>query len=132
MYLDTDCILALIKESDWLKEPVQKRLLKEKGLCTSVLSVIECKLIFAREEKLETSLLVEDKITKEHIKLLPLDEKVLTLSNDLQKRYPILGIFDSIHIGTAIINKERILSSDHLFPQIAEISVENPLIDKRK
>jgi len=131
MYLDTDCILALIKESDWLKEPVRKRLLKEKGLCTSVLSIIECKLIFAREENLETSLRVEKKVLHERIKLLPLDDKVLTMSNTLQKKYPILGIFDSIHIGTAIISNERILSTDHIFPQIAEIIVENPLTDEK-
>ena len=40
MYLDTDCILALVKDSDWLKKPVQRRLKQEKKLSTSVLSIV--------------------------------------------------------------------------------------------
>ena len=59
VYLDTDCVLALVKESDWLKDAVTKRLRKEKKLYISVLSVVESRLILTREENLNVALRVE-------------------------------------------------------------------------
>ena len=47
MYLDTDIILALIKKDDWLRPYVDMK--KIKNPTTSVLTVIECKLVISRE-----------------------------------------------------------------------------------
>ena len=103
VYLDTDCILALVKDSDWLKEPVQKRLKHEKKLFTSVLSVVECRLVLLRESTSKEAFSVEDVIKEWNIKLIPLDNKTLERSNKLMKEFDFLGTFDAIHITTAFL-----------------------------
>lgn len=126
MYLDTDCILALVKDSDWLKEPVQKRLKHEKKLISSVLSVVECRLVLLRESTPEEAFSVEEAIKKWKIKLIPLDKKTLERSKKLMQEFDFLGTFDAIHIATAVLHKEGILSTDHLFSLIPKLKVEDP------
>lgn len=126
MYLDTDCILALVKESDWLKEPVEGRVKGEKKLVTSILTVIECRLVLLREATTEEAFRVENVIKTWKIKLIPLDEKVMKRSKKLMQQNDFLGTFDSIHIATALINNEPILSTDHVFSLIPELDVEDP------
>ncbi len=126
VYLDTDCILALVKDSDWLKKPVEQRIKKEKRLCTSVLSVVESRLILMREENIESALGVEEKLKNLHIKLLPLEENILSESNSLMEEFDFLATFDALHIATAKLHKEKILSTDHIFKLIPDLSVEDP------
>jgi uncharacterized protein with PIN domain len=126
VYLDTDCILALVKDSDWLKAPVEKRLKNEKRLVTSALTVVECRLVLLREASLQDAFRVEDVIKKWKIKLIPLDDKVLERSKKLIQQNDFLATFDSIHIATALMNNEQILSTDHVFSLIPELVVEDP------
>jgi predicted nucleic acid-binding protein len=126
VYLDTDCILALVKDSDWLKAPVEKRLRGEKRLFTSVLTIVECRLVLLREATTEEVFRVEEIIKKWKIKLIPLDESVMKRSKKLMRQNEFLGTFDSIHIATALIHKEQILSTDHVFSLIPELDVEDP------
>ena len=115
MYLDTDCILALVKDSDLLKKPVQRSLKSEKKLLTSVLSIVECRLVLLRESIPEEAFRVEKEIKKWKIKLIPLDEKILNKGKKLMQEFDFLGTFDALHIATAIIQNEKIMSSDHVF-----------------
>jgi len=126
VYLDTDCILTLVKDKDWLKKPVEKRIKNEKKLCTSVLSVVESRLILIREENIDSALSVEEKIKNMNIKLLPLDEQILKESNHLMWQFDFLGTFDALHIATAKLKKEKILSTDHIFELIPGLPVEDP------
>lgn len=126
MYLDTDCILALVKDSDWLKKPVQRRLKSEKKLSTSVLSIVECRLVLLRESIPEEAFSVEEEIKKWKIKLIPLDEKILNKGKKLMQEFDFLGTFDALHIATAIIQSEKIMSSDHVFSLIPELEVVDP------
>lgn len=126
VYLDTDCIIALVKENDWLKTAVKNRLKKEKKLCTSVITVIECRLVLTRENTIEEALSVEKIISRYKIKLLPLNEKILAKSKHLIKKFEFLGTFDSLHAATALLYKEKILSTDHVFLLISKLDVEDP------
>lgn len=126
VYLDTDCILALVKDSDWLKSPVQKRIKNEKRLCTSVLSVVESRLVLMREEDIGSVLGIQEKLKSLKIKLLPLEENILSESNNLMKDFDFLATFDAIHIATAKFHKEKILSTDHIFKLIPGLPVEDP------
>ncbi|UCE38320.1 MAG: PIN domain-containing protein [Thermoplasmata archaeon] len=126
MYLDTDCILALVKEKDWLKKSVEKRIKKEKKLCTSVLSVVESRLVLIRDENIDVALRVEDILKNLKIKLLPLDERILKESNKMMKQFDFLGTFDSLHIATAKLHGEKILSTDHIFEMIPDLLAEDP------
>ncbi|MBS3081075.1 hypothetical protein J4221_06395 [Candidatus Pacearchaeota archaeon] len=47
MYLDTDIVLALIKEDDWLKDYV--KLSEFKPAKTSAITIIEVRLVLLRE-----------------------------------------------------------------------------------
>ncbi|UCF08499.1 MAG: PIN domain-containing protein [Thermoplasmata archaeon] len=126
VYLDTDCILALVKESDWLKTPVEKRIKNEKGLCTSVMSVVESRLVLMREENIESVFRIEEKLNSLKIKLLPLDENIISESNNLMKDFDFLATFDAIHIATAKLHKEKVLSTDHIFKLVPGLTVEDP------
>ena len=126
VYLDTDCILALVKKSDWLKRSVKRRIKNEKNLCTSVVSVVECRLVLLRENSFEEAISVENVLKEYKIKLLPLDEKILKMSNDLMKEYSGFKTFDAIHASYVMLYKEKMLSSDTIFPSIDGVDVENP------
>ncbi len=126
VYLDTDCILALVKDKDWLKETVQKRLKNERKLCTSVLAVVESRLVLMREADLDDALKVEEKIEEMKIKLLPLNEKALRESKELMMEYDFIGTLDALHIATAKLHKETILSTDHLILSLPDLKVEDP------
>lgn len=125
-YLDTDCILALIKESDWLKSHVENAVGPDEKYYMSVLTVIECKLVISREDQREKIHDLNVRIMDHNIELLPVDNYVERVSDQLLKKYDFLGIFDSIHAATAIINGLTILSTDHIFPLMEELSVNDP------
>ncbi len=126
IYLDTDCIPALIKDADWLKDDVRTRINGDSNLFTSIITVIECKLVISREEDGEMIYDIQEKIISEKIKILPLNGKIEKYSNILMKKYNFLGIFDSIHSSTAIFHELKMISTDHVFPLIKELYVENP------
>ena len=126
VYLDTDCILAIVKDSDWLKKSVEKRIRNEKRLCTSVLSVVESRLVLMREEDIESVFNIQEKLKSLKIKQFPLDENVLSKSNKLMKDFDFLAIFDAIHIATARLHNEKVLSTDHIFKLIPNLTVEDP------
>ena len=42
------------------------------------------------------------------------------------QKFDFLGTFDALHIATAIIQKEKIMSSDHVFPLIPELGIIDP------
>ncbi|MBN1540240.1 MAG: hypothetical protein JW939_08865, partial [Candidatus Thermoplasmatota archaeon] len=71
-YLDSDCILALIKETDWLKNDVERCIGDEDALFTSLFTVVECKLVISREMKRDDIHEITKKILDRNIKLLPL------------------------------------------------------------
>ncbi|MGA1873117.1 MAG: type II toxin-antitoxin system VapC family toxin [Thermoplasmatota archaeon] len=125
-YLDTDCILALIKESDWLKSDVQKALHDDQRNYTSILTLVESKLVISREEERDSIHDLSDLIKAMNIELLPMDQEVERISNQLIRKYDFLGIFDSIHAATANINDLTMVSTDHIFPLMEELSVIDP------
>lgn len=126
MYLDTDSVLALVKESDWLKTDVEMRIKGEKTLCTSVMTVVECRLVLIREEGRDVSHSVEKVLKKTKIQLLPLNEKILEKSRELSIKYDFLGVFDALHAATSIVENETMLSTDHVFALIDEVKVTDP------
>ena len=109
-----------------MKRPVINRIKKEKRLCTSVVSVVECRLVLLRENSFEEAISVEDVLKEYKIRMLPLDEKILKMSNDLMKEYSNLRTFDAIHASYVILCKEKMLSSDTIFSSIDGVNVENP------
>ena len=126
MYLDSDCVLALIKDSDWLKNTVKERVSTENELFTSAVTIIECKLVISREEQRELMHDIDSKIIEAGIQLLPFNLETDEISNKLLKKYEFLGIFDSIHAATSILHELILLSTDHIFPLMEEVRSEDP------
>lgn len=126
MYLDTDIILALIKKEDWLKKYVSGLDLKEAK--TSTFTIIEARIVLEREYSREEANSALKKIKDFKIEIVSVDEKTLLKSQELIEKYHTLGIFDSIHVASAIVNKEKLVSTDNIFSEISEIIQINPRI----
>lgn len=124
MYLDTDVILALVKEDDWLKKYIDVK--KLKSMKTSVLNIIEAQLILEREYSREEAVNVLFKIKKFDIEIFSVDKRILDKSLELRQKYSKLNIFDSVHAASAITNKEVLVSTDTVFPDIEGLESIDP------
>ena len=128
MYLDTDVILSLLKERDWLKESVEKKLREvNEKLKTSAITIVECQIVLIREESRSSATDVLDRIRELRVEVLPLTEEVLQLSKELLEKYPKLNIFDSLHIAHVLHEGEKIMSTDSLFDEIEGVARMDPL-----
>ncbi|WP_457555364.1 type II toxin-antitoxin system VapC family toxin [Candidatus Pyrohabitans sp.] len=128
MYLDTDVILSLLKERDWLKESVEKKLREvNEKLKTSAITIVECQIVLIREESRSSATDVLDRIRELRVEVLPLTEEVLQLSKELLEKYPKLNIFDSLHIAHVLHEGEKIMSTDPLFDEIEGVARMDPL-----
>lgn len=114
MYLDTDVLLTLLKDKDWLKQYVDPK--RVQGCTTSVLNLLEARLVLLREEGKVGDVLKKTKAMK--IKMLPVDEEQLETSELLLHTHKNLGIFDSMHAAICLIKKEKIFSTDHIYDEI--------------
>lgn len=128
MYLDTDVILSQLKERDWLKESVEKKLgeMNEK-LKTSAITIVECQIVLLREDSRSSAIDVLDRIREFRVEVLPLTEEVLQLSKELLEKYPKLNIFDSLHLAHVLHEGEKIMSTDSLFDEIEGVARVDPL-----
>ncbi len=128
MYLDTDVILSQLKERDWLKESVEKKLgeVNEK-LKTSAITIVECQIVLLREDSRSSATDVLDRVRELRVEVLPLTEEVLQLSKELLEKYPKLNIFDSLHLAHVLHEGEKIMSTDSLFDEIEGVARVDPL-----
>ena len=124
MYLDTDIILALIKDSDWLKPHVDIKKIKNPE--TSVFTIIEAEIVLLREYGREHVFPVLENVKKHKIKIIPFDEVVLVKSIEMLKKYSRLNIFDSVHAAYSIVKRDKIISTDTIFDEIEEIEKIDP------
>lgn len=124
MYLDTDIILALAKKEDWLKRYVDLASLQP--ALTSVITIIEARLVLEREYSRKEALAVLSTISKKNITILPVDEKIIQKSQELLEQYHQLNHFDSLHAAFALVHNETLVSTDHIFKEIAGLKTKNP------
>ena len=124
MYLDTDIILALIKDEDWLKEHVDLKQMQPAK--TSVFTVIEAELVLLREYSRNDAIAVLDKLKTLKIEILPVTEPIIKQSQKLLSQYSELNIFDSIHVACAVVNDELIVSTDTVFQNILGLKRKDP------
>lgn len=124
MYLDTDIILAIIKKEDWLKKYVSFK--KIKSPKTSVLNVLEARLVLVREYSRKDAIDAFKKIKEKRIQILEIDEKIIKKSQELMEKYSSLNMFDAVHAASAIINNEVLLSTDSVFDLIQEVNKADP------
>jgi predicted nucleic acid-binding protein len=124
VYLDTDAVLALVKPEDWLKEAVEAKTRGRRPLRTSVGTVLEAQFVLEREEQRELALAVGSSLRRRRVELLPVTAEVMSEADLLRRRVPVLHVFDGLHLATAKLAGETILSSDALFPLLRYVPVE--------
>jgi predicted nucleic acid-binding protein len=123
-YLDTDIILALIKDDDWLKNYVSISNLRP--ACTSVFTIVEARIVLEREYSKEKALEALDKIKELKISLIEFDEKILKKSQELLTDYTNLNNFDAIHVSFALVNDLVIIGTDKVFAKISGLKRKDP------
>ena len=124
MYVDADVLYAYLKPTDWLKEFTGK-ILKEKVITSSV-TIMELEIVSKKDFDETFSNQVLERLKKiKNLEIANLDQKVLEKAVQLRKKHG-LGIFDSIHVATALIRKRDIISSDLMFERVKELKRIDP------
>ena len=124
MYLDLDVILAELKAADWLASDVDIDSIEEPK--TSVATGVELQYVMEDEWDRDRVVRAHREITGNDIELVPLTSDALDAAADLRSQYEALNVFDGVHLGSAAVLDEPIVSTDTLFPEISEIEQIDP------
>lgn len=124
VYLDTDVVLAFLKVDDGLAPTIDRSTLETP--VTSTATAIEVQYVMQDEWDRTALSTVHSAIAEEGVDFAPLDEGTLEAAGTLRMEYESVGIFDSIHLGTALTLDEVIVSTDSLYPSITEIDHIDP------
>ncbi len=124
MYLDLDVILAELKADDWLASDVDIESIRDPK--TSVATGIELQYVMEDEWDRNRVVRAHQEIAQTNIELVPLTSDALDAAADLRSQYGALNVFDGVHLGTAAVLEEPIVSTDTLFPEIPEIEHTDP------
>ena len=124
MYLDLDVILAELKADDWLASDVDIKSMAEPK--TSVATGIELQYVMEDEWERARVVRAHQEIASMNIELVPLTSDALDAAADLRAQYDALNVFDGVHLGSAAVLDEPIISTDTLFPEIPEVEHIDP------
>lgn len=124
MYLDLDVILAELKADDWLASDVDLDAIEEPK--TSVATGIELQYVMEDEWDRDRVVRAHQEIASKNIELVPLTSDALDAAADLRAQYTALNVFDGVHLGSAAVLDEPIISTDTLFPGIPEVEHLDP------
>ena len=124
VYLDLDVILAELKVDDWLSSVVDIDAIDEPK--TSVATGIELQYVMEDEWARDRVVRAHNEILDCDIELVPLVPDALDAAAELRARYDALNVFDGVHLGSAQVLDESIVSTDTLFPEIPEIDHIDP------
>ena len=124
VYLDLDVILAELKADDWLASDADIDSIEEPK--TSVATGIELQYVMEDEWERDRVVRAHREVAKMNIKLVPLTSEALDAAADLRAQYEALNVFDGVHLGSAAVLDEPIVSTDTLFPEIPEIEHIDP------
>jgi len=124
VYLDLDVILAELKADDWLASDVDIESMAEPK--TSVATGIELQYVMEDEWERARVVRAHQEISSMNIELVPLTSDALDAAADLRAQYDALNVFDGVHLGSAAVLDEPIVSTDTLFPEIPEVEHIDP------
>ncbi|MFB6185694.1 MAG: PIN domain-containing protein [Halobacteriaceae archaeon] len=124
MYLDLDVILAELKADDWLASDVDIESIEEPK--TSVATGIEIQYVMEEEWNRDRVIQAHHAIARKNIDLIPLTSDAMDTAAELRSQYERLNLFDGVHLGSASVLDEPIVSTDTLYPEITEIEHIDP------
>lgn len=114
MYVETDFLIALLKQEDWLRESALRALEDRDDIHTSVLSYAEVLVLFYDREQARYEIDAPRAITN-LLELVPIipeahEDAVLAAAAFLDEYH--LTPFDALHAGMAATGGETVLSSE--------------------
>ena len=124
VYVDTDVVLAVLKDDDWLASSGDIDALDDPK--TSVATCIEVGYAMDGEWPRRRLTTVHEQLRDAGISLLPLRVEHLHAGMALRRTYDRLNQFDAIHLGVALTVEEPIVSTDTLYPTITEVEHVDP------
>ena len=124
VYLDLDVILAELNAEDWLASDVDIASIEEPK--TSVATGIELQYVMEDEWERDRVVRAHREVASRNIELVPLTSDALEAAADLRAQYDALNVFDGVHLGSAAVLDEPIVSTDTLFPEIPEVEHIDP------
>ena len=113
MFADTDFILALIKDSDWLKKNAIKILKEHKGKIKTSVSVMIELAYLCKRFKIDTL-----KVFANILEIIKVDEQTYSICMQAAlyiEKYK-LAVFDAFH--AAHCGNDKIISSDSAYEKI--------------
>ncbi|CCQ33227.1 PIN domain protein [Halorhabdus tiamatea SARL4B] len=124
MYLDLDVILAELKDDDWLSSAVD--LTSIDAPKTSVATGIELQYVMEDDWDRSRVVWAHEEIADRNIELVPLTAEALDAAGQLRSQYESVNVFDGVHLGSARVLEEPIVSTDTLFPEIDSVEHVDP------
>lgn len=124
VYLDLDVLLAELKADDWLASEVDIESVDEPK--TSVATGIELQYVMEDEWDHGRVVLAHHEIIDQNVELVALTADVLDAAAELRSQDETLNAFDGVHLGSATVLDEPIVSTDTLFSGIPEIEHIDP------
>lgn len=124
MYLDLDVILAELKDDDWLSSAVD--LTSIDAPKTSVATGIELQYVMEDEWERNRVVRAHEEIADRNIELVSLTADALEAARERRSQYESVNVFDGVHLGSAHVLDEPIVSTDTLFPEIDGVEHVDP------
>lgn len=114
MYVETDFLIALVKDDDWLQDAAMRAIKERDDLHTSILAYAEVLMLFYDREAAEYDIDAPRAITN-LLELVPIrpeehEDAVLAAAAFLDE-YDLTP-FDALHAGLVTTSKERVLSTE--------------------
>lgn len=120
MYVETDFLVALVKEDDWLRDSAVAALEEHDDLHTSILSYAEVLVLFYDRDSSEYDIEVARAITNllELVPIVPAthEEAVLAAASFIEEDG--LTPFDALHAGLVAVRDERVCTSEQAYDSV--------------
>lgn len=114
MYVETDFLLALAKQSDWLKENAEDAL-EDHDVTTSIVAYTEL-LLLAEDYDIDRVRAVADLL--DIVPVVPEEHQQAVLKAVTYQDEHGMTTFDAIHAGLAETRGERILGTDQAYDEL--------------
>lgn len=120
MYVETDFLVALVKDDDWLREPAIRTLETDDEIHTSILSYAELLVLFYDREAAEYDIDVPRAVTNllELVSITPsAHEDAVLAAVAFIDEYGMTP-FDALHAGVVAVSGETVVSSEQDYDEI--------------
>ena len=116
MYAETDFILALIKENDWLKNNAEKVYEKYKNEIWSSQVLLQELMLYCYKNKIDSVKVIDETAKLIQIKDISINYEYFIAVGHVMNAY-LASPFDAMH-AIAAKNDGRIISSDSIYDRI--------------